>query len=161
MFTPGAATVGWYSTPAVPSSVVSGCGSPREDEKARAWAPAPPLMSSRADATEMTHGATESTFILQSPLPSLSHHEAPSGHGWSAVLLSPAPSLPAAKTTVMPASWSFFVAWSTASVKSARSEPLLSGPHELLTTRMLSSGWARMSLKAASDQMMESPSPVL
>src|SRR4051794_1590307 len=158
MFTPGAASVGRYRTFGVPSTDVSGCVSPREENEPRPWPPGPPSLSSRLAATEMTHGWTESTFILQSPAPAWSHFDAPGGR--SALLAEP--SLPAAKTTVTPASWSFLVACGTTSVKSARSEPsVLAGPHELLTARMLSSGWARMSLNAASDQMMESPSPVL
>src|SRR4051794_9219167 len=113
----------------VPSVVVSGCGSPREEKDARPWPPAPPSMSSRAAATETTHGATLSTLILQSPAAAWSHFDAPSGRS----ALEADPSLPAAKTTVTPASWSCLVAWWIGSVRSARSDPLLTGPHELLT----------------------------
>src|SRR4051794_39828914 len=79
MFTPGAVIAGRYRTLGVPSTDVSGCVSPREENEPRPWPPGPPSLSSRLAATEITQGSTESMFILQSPAAAWSHLEAPGG----------------------------------------------------------------------------------
>src|SRR3954449_8488422 len=97
----------------------------------------------------MTHGATESGLIWHEPSlawrelpePVVEQSDAPS-QPLSRRL--PVPLLPAAKTTVMPASCSALVPTFTGSPASKRLS-LPSGPHELLTTEILSvSLWARM-----------------
>src|SRR4051812_39256467 len=121
-----------------PSIDCCGFGSPREEDSARCWPAWPPGSSLRELATEIAHGATEYGLILQAPAfgsrpPSagcVPQSDPPGGS-----VRAPVPLLPAANTTLSPASVISLVARLIGSLASKRalSLPGPPGPHELFT----------------------------
>src|SRR5215211_3081428 len=146
-----------------PSSDCSGTGSPRDDEKFRCCAPAPPFSSLRALATEIAQGATEYGLILQAPSfgsrpPSAAGCD-PQSDPPGGFSRAPGPLLPAANTTDNPASLIALLATLIGSVASKRT-PSLTGPHELLTATIPYFVWfARIHSKAPRAYSTDGPSP--
>src|SRR5580765_5404115 len=141
MATPGALTEGWYSPilspvnercfsspPGSGPRIESSNSTPPEENDARWWFRVPA-------PTEMTQGATEYGLIAISVV-----------------------SLPAAKTTTIPASWAALVAWL---IGSSGSNILNEEPQELFATRIFQSArCASMSSYAARMLKMNAASPV-